>query len=117
MFFLETTRTHWVCIVLAGWFTYVYVQQKYCHLYLCKVVEYTEMTLDVCAMYFWGVPLSLIATASALWGRLISFEGRRSITGDRDLGDLRPGFRPRPTLPTVPERADRPTLSGAPAGQ
>ena len=59
--------------MLAGWFTYVYVQQKYCHLYLCKVVEYTEMTLDVCAMYFWGVPLSLIATASALWGYKLGY--------------------------------------------
>ena len=33
-----------------------------------KVVEYTEMSLDDCAMYFWGVPLSMIAAASALWG-------------------------------------------------
>jgi hypothetical protein len=64
-----------VCLVLVGWFIYVYLQQKYCHLYLCKVVDYTDITLDDCAMYFWGVPLSMIASASALWGHKLGLWG------------------------------------------
>jgi len=68
--FVESPHMHKVFGVLVVWFVLTYWQQKYCHLRLAKLVDYSTPWLDECATYLWGIPVAMVAAASARWATL-----------------------------------------------
>lgn len=67
MFFFHSEYAHPTCWILVLWVLVSYVSLKYCHLRFNRVVEYTSHQLDDCFTYLWGIPLSIVAAASAYW--------------------------------------------------
>jgi hypothetical protein len=65
--FFNTSYAVWTCWILVSWVILSYITLKYCHLRFNKVIEYTSSYLDDCSIVLWGIPLSIIASASAYW--------------------------------------------------
>jgi hypothetical protein len=65
--FFQSQYAHLTCWVLVGWVMLSYITLKVCHLRFNMVVDYTSYSLDDCFMYLWGIPLSILAAASAYW--------------------------------------------------
>jgi len=70
MLFFGTGPMVDVCMILVFWVLLTYAMQQYAHLRNLKVIEYTSPTLNHCACVLWGIPLSLVACASANYARL-----------------------------------------------
>ena len=71
--FFETPRAHWICAICAGFHVYLYYQQKYCHLYHQKVVDFDATDLDDWQNHCWGLPLSMFAAASIHWAYVLGY--------------------------------------------
>mmetsp|Transcript_125983 Transcript_125983/g.245694 ORF Transcript_125983/g.245694 Transcript_125983/m.245694 type:complete len:912 (-) Transcript_125983:36-2771(-) len=70
MLFFGTGPMMDVCIILFSWVLVTYFLQQYSHLRKLKVGEYTSLALSHSASVLWGVPLSMVACASANYARL-----------------------------------------------
>eukprot|EP00404_Azadinium_spinosum_P057377 CAMPEP_0180786364 /NCGR_PEP_ID=MMETSP1038_2-20121128/50755_1 /TAXON_ID=632150 /ORGANISM="Azadinium spinosum, Strain 3D9" /LENGTH=347 /DNA_ID=CAMNT_0022823469 /DNA_START=187 /DNA_END=1227 /DNA_ORIENTATION=- len=67
LFFVEAGYAAAACAVLVVWAIFTYQCQRYCHLRLNKLVDYTTPLLADCFSVLWGIPLSIVACAAACW--------------------------------------------------
>jgi len=80
MLFFPSSYSPLTCWILLGWVLMSYVTLKYCHLRFNMVIEYTTSLLDDCFTYMWGIPLSIIAAASAYWAADTQLAGPWSLS-------------------------------------
>jgi len=85
--FMESSHMHKVLGVLAGWFFLTYWQQKYCHLRLAKLVDYSTPWLDECATYLWGIPVSVVRVVCVTSGNSGEWTNQLR-SGFRCLGEV-----------------------------
>jgi len=75
LLFFETSHITQVSFVVLCWVIFTYGAQKYCHLRLDKVVDYTTPGLHDCVSYLWAMPVSMPAAAAAYWASLAGYAG------------------------------------------
>jgi len=72
MLFFHSEYTALTCWILVGWVLLSYISLKCCHLRFNMMVDYTSHHLDDCFTYLWGIPVSILAAASAHWAAILN---------------------------------------------